>query len=132
MLVPRTAFVEAELILGKSHMCSVFASLQKGQRRREKLPWKHRRTADLPSEESCDRVDVARDLGVGSPCLHPHSHIYLSLAWAHDFESDFSSKIKCRIRISNNNLWLSEILRLKLVNSEAICKQRAVQGHGSQ
>lgn len=127
MLVPRTAFVEAELILGKSHMCGVFASLQEGQRRRERLLWKHRCTADLPSEESRGRVEIARDLGVGSPCLHPHSHIYLSLTWAHDSESDFSSKIKCKIRIINNNLWLSEILRFELVNSEAICKQRAVQ-----
>lgn len=92
MLVPRPALVEAELILGKIHMCSVFASLQEGQRRRERLLWKHRRTANLPPEESRGRVEMARDLGVGRPRLHPHSHIYLSLTWAHDFESKFSSK----------------------------------------
>lgn len=109
-------------------MCSVCASLQEGQRRGERLPWKQRRTAaDLPSEESCDRVDIARDLGGGSPRLHPHSHVYLSLAWAHDFESDFSSQIKCKVVTFNNNLWLSEILRLQLVSSDATCKQRAVQ-----
>lgn len=127
MLVPRIASVEAELILGKIHMCSVFASLQEGRYSRERLLWKHRRTADLPPEESRDRVEIARGLGVGRPRLHPLSHISLSLTWAHDFESDFSSKIKCKIRIINNNLWLSEILRLKLVKGEAIGKQRAVQ-----